>query len=193
MADALLLPQRARRYPAESVEIRLLADGRPLLIRPIAARDADLVQDFVRRLSTTSRYQRFQGALRELAPDLLARLLAVDYQRSMAFVAVVFEHGHRRIIGEARYAPALDDADATDFALAIADAWQRRGIGRLLFTKLLQHAERNGVTRIQGDVLHDNTAMLALARQFGFALGTHPDGAWLTRVEKTLGSRAIPA
>ncbi|HUN70016.1 MAG TPA: GNAT family N-acetyltransferase [Burkholderiales bacterium] len=193
MADALLLPQRSRRYPAESVEIRLLADGRPLLIRPIAARDADLVQDFVRRLSTTSRYQRFQGALRELAPDLLARLLAVDYQRSMAFVAVVFEHGHRRIIGEARYAPALDDADATDFALAIADAWQRRGIGRLLFTKLLQHAERNGVTRIQGDVLHDNTAMLALARQFGFALGTHPDGAWLTRVEKTLGSRAIPA
>ena len=193
MADALLLPQRSRRYPAESVEIRLLADGRPLLIRPIAARDADLVQDFVRRLSTTSRYQRFQGALRELAPDLLARLLAVDYQRSMAFVAVVFEHGHRRIIGEARYAPALDDADATDFALAIADAWQRRGIGRLLFTKLLQHAERNGVTRIQGDVLHDNTAMLALARQFGFALSAHPDGAWLTRVEKTLGSRAIPA
>ena len=49
--------------------MRPLADGRPLLIRPLAARDAELLQDFVRGLSPTARYQRFQGGLRELAPD----------------------------------------------------------------------------------------------------------------------------
>jgi acetyltransferase len=193
MADARVLPRCARRYPAESAQIRLLADGRPLLIRPLAPRDAGVLQDFVRGLSVTARYQRFQSALRELSPDLLERLLAIDYRSSMAFVAVVFEHGRGKIIGEVRYAPALEGSGATDFALAIADAWQRQGIGRLLFDHLLRYAERNGITRMQGDVLHDNRAMLVLARQFGFALRLHPDGAWLTRVEKTLEPRAVAA
>jgi acetyltransferase len=193
MTEAILFPAVARRYPAEAVEIRPLADGRPLLIRPLAARDRELLQDFVRGLSVRSRYQRFQSGLNELAPDLLARLMDVDYRRSMAFTAVVFEHGHKRMIGEARYAPALDAPGTVDFALAVADGWQRQGIGRLLFDRLLKYAERSGIARIQGDVLHGNAAMLGLARQFGFLPRRHPDGAWLTRVERTPGSFAIAA
>ena len=183
----------APRYPANAVEMRALADGQPLLVRPLALRDAGLLQDFVRGLSVTSRYQRFQGGMRELAPDLLSRLLSFDYRRSMGLAAIVFEHGRRRMIGEARYAPALDDGEAVDFALAVSDAWQRQGIGRLLFGRLLQHAERSGIERIQGDVLHGNTAMLELARGSGFALRPHPDGAWLARVERRLGALPLAA
>ena len=193
MTDAHVLARSVRRYPAESVEVRLLADGRPLLIRPLVAKDAELLQDFVRGLSVASRYQRFQNGLRELSPELLARLLAVDYRRSMAFVAIVFEHGYKRMIGEARYAPALDSSGATDFALVVSDSWQRQGIGRLLFDRLLQYAEHNGIAQIQGDVLHGNTAMLALARQFSFAPCRHPDGAWLTRVERKFNAMPIAA
>jgi acetyltransferase len=193
MADAAVLARNASAYPAASVELRMTPDGRPLLIRPTSAKDGELLQDFVRGLSVASRYQRFQGAIRELAPEVLERLLAVDYGRSMAFAAILFEHGHRRMIGEARYAPALDGSGAADFALAVADDWQRRGVGRLLFERLLQYAERNGIARIQGDVLHGNTGMLGLARQFGFALRSHPDGAWLTRVERTLGALPLAA
>jgi RimJ/RimL family protein N-acetyltransferase len=193
MSQTTLLRHAALAYPAHVVEMRLLDDGAPLLVRPLAARDADLLQDFVRALSVTSRYQRFQGGMQELAPDLLARLLSFDYRRSMGIAAIVFEHGRRRMIGEARYAPALDDAGAVDFALAVSDAWQRQGIGRLLFERLLRHAEHSGIERIQGDVLHANTAMLALARQAGFAVRSHPDGAWLARVERTLGRPALAA
>ena len=193
MTHAAALTRSTLRYPAESVEVRILADGRPLLIRPLAAKDAELLQDFVRGLSVTARYQRFQGAVRELAPDLLQRLLTVDYGGSMAFAAVLFEHGHRRMIGEARYAPALDDSGAVDFALAVSDGWQRQGIGRTLFERLLKYAEQQGIARMQGDVLHGNTAMLALARQFGFSPRLHPDGAWLTRVERRLGALPLAA
>ncbi|HTP63684.1 MAG TPA: GNAT family N-acetyltransferase [Burkholderiales bacterium] len=193
MAEAPAVARSTLRYPAESVEVRMLADGRPLLIRPMGAKDAELFQDFVRRLSVSSRYQRFQGGVRELPPELLRRLLAVDYGRSMAFAAVLFEHGRRRMIGEARYAPALDGSGAADFALAVADGWQRQGIGRLLFEHLLKYAEQHGVSRMQGDVLHANTAMLGLAREFGFSPRLHPDGAWLTRVERRLGSLSLAA
>ena len=187
MTDVASLAPAARNYPASWAELRMLADGRPLLIRPTTAGDGDLLQEFVRGLSVPSRYQRFQGAIRELAPTVLENLLGVDYDRKMAFAAVLSEHGQQRMIGEARYAPALDDSGAVDFAIAVADGWQRHGIGRLLFERLLQYAERNGIARIQGDVLHGNTAMIALARKLGFALRARPDGAWLTRVEGPLG------
>jgi RimJ/RimL family protein N-acetyltransferase len=193
MTPATQLRDAAQFHPARAVELHALADGKPLLVRPLAARDTGLLQDFVRGLSVTSRYQRFQGAMQELAPDLLARLLAFDHRRSVGFAAIVFEHGSRRMIGEARYAPALDDAGTVDFALAVSDAWQRQGVGRLLFGRLLQHAERSGIERIQGDVLHGNAAMLALARQAGFAACAHPDGAWLARVERRLGTLALAA
>ena len=193
MTEELLVPAAARSYPADAVEVRALADGQPLLVRPMVARDAEMLQDFVRSLSVHSRHQRFQSGLNELAPDLLARLMDIDYRRSMAFAAVLFQHGHKRMIGEARYAPALDGSGAADFAIAVADGWQRQGIGRLLLGHLLQYAGRNGIAHLQGDVLHGNAAMLGLARQFGFHPQRHPDGAWLTRVERTTGSLATPA
>jgi acetyltransferase len=193
MLQATLAREVAPNYPSHAAEMRVLGDGSPLLVRPLATRDAELLQDFVRDLSVASRYQRFQGGMRELGPDLLARLVRFDYRRSMGIAAIVFEHGYRRMIGEARYAPALDDSGAVDFALAVSDAWQRQGIGRLLLDRLLRHAERSGIERIQGDVLHANTAMLALARQAGFAVRSHPDGAWLARVERTLGRPALAA
>ena len=193
MTETFLSSDTARRYPAETVEVRVLADGRPLLLRPMVAKDARLLREFVHDLSPHSRYQRFQGSLNDLAPDLLDRLVEVDYRRSMVFAALVFEHGIRRMIGEARYAPALDGSGAAEFALAVSDRWQGQGLGTLLFDKLLRHAERSGIARIQGDVLHDNSGMIKLAKQFGFSLRRHPDGAWLTRVERSLGSFAIAA
>jgi acetyltransferase len=173
-------------YPADAVEMRVLADGRPLLLRPLGARDSELLQDFVRGLSPRSRYQRFQSGLRELSPALLAQLLDVDYRGSMAFAAVVFDHGHRRMVGEARYAPAPEHDGAADFALAVADDWQHQGLGATLLEKLVGYAERSGVSRIHGDVLHDNAGMLRLTQRLGFLQRRHPDGAWLTRVERTL-------
>lgn len=162
-------------------------------IRPMARRDRELLQEFVRGLSPQSRYQRFQQGLRELPPDLLASLLKVDYRRSMAFAALALNHGTARMIGEARYAPALDHPGTAEFALVVADAWQRQGLGSSLLAKLLEHAEHSGITRIRGDVLHNNAGMLRLAQRHGFSPRRHPDGAWLIRVERTLGSLAIAA
>jgi acetyltransferase len=164
-----------------------------VLIRPLATRDRELLQEFVRDLSPLSRYQRFQQGLRELPPDLLASLLNVDYRRSMAFAAVAFNHGSARMIGEARYAPALDRPGTADFALAVSDAWQHQGLGGKLIEKLVEHAQRSGVARMQGDVLHNNAGMLRLAQRHGFSPRRHADGAWLIRVERTLGSFAIAA
>lgn len=184
MAEPLSPPQVAPRYPSEAIELVALPDGRPLLIRPLVRGDAPLLQDFVRGLSPDSRYQRFQNGLRELSPGLLATLMEVDYSQHMALVAILDKDGRRRLVGEARYAPALDCPDAAEFALAVADDWQRRGIGSRLFRMLLRHAAANGIARLYGDALHHNAALLALARRHGFTPRHHPDGGRLVRVER---------
>lgn len=180
-------------WPAHTVGIHALPDGRPVLVRPQLASDAQGLQDFVRRLSPVSRRMRFQAGLAELTPALLEVLMRVDQQRSAAFVAVVRERGRRTMIGEARYAPSADLPDAAEFAVAVADEYQGAGLGTLLIRTLLEHARRCEIARIHGDVLQDNAGMLRLSKRLGFALRGHPDGAWLARaIHELRGARDLP-
>lgn len=174
-------------YPADTVEVRSLADGRPVVFRPIGPGDAALLQAFVRRLSPASRRQRFQTGLSELQPAMLERLTRVDHRESAAFAVVVYEDGEETMIGEARYAPDGSPGGATEFALAVADDFQQTGLGTLLMDKLLRHARLSGVRRIHGDILYGNTAMERLARKFGFTACRHPDGGWLRREVLEIG------
>jgi acetyltransferase len=174
--------------PLDLPELHLLRGGRRAIVRPLARQDAPLLEAFVRGLSPRSRRRRFLNGIAELTPELLALLLDVDQRERAALVALGTEEGADRIVGEARYAPSMDDPGAADVALVVADDWQRRGLGTLLLGTLLGHAESQGVSRLHGDVLHENTDTLRLLRRFGFAARRHPDGAWLARMELALPS-----
>jgi GNAT superfamily N-acetyltransferase len=158
------------------------ADRSAVVFRLLGAADAPLLQDFVRGLSPASRRLRFQSGLIELYPELLARLVEVDCCERVAFAALIREQGKEVMVGEARYAPAVEAGESSEFALAVADAWQHRGIGAALMEKLLSHARRSGISRVHGDILRDNAGMLRLARTLGFESLRHPDSGWLVRV-----------
>ena len=172
--------------PAESAEVRSMRDGRLLILRPLGAADAALIQAFVRRLSPATRRMRFHSAFSELYPELLERLTEIDHRERVAYAAVVYERGVEVMVGEARYAPGADLPGSSEFALVVADGWQDLGIGTLLMEKLLRHAREAGIRRMHGDVLQDNAGMLRFARRLGFEAGRHPDGAWLARVKVSL-------
>jgi GNAT superfamily N-acetyltransferase len=89
-------------------------------------------------------------------------------------------------VGEARYAVGDGLGCDREFALAVADPWQGQGIGSRLLRELTVHAQRAGVERLYGDVLHDNLPMIALAESQGYVVGRHPDGPRLLRVAKVL-------
>lgn len=161
------------------------------MIRALGSDDAEQFQAFVRRLSPASRRQRFQTGLNELYPALLAQLTRIGGQGDASFVAVARENDREAIIGEARYAPSMEHAGATEFAVAVADDWQNVGLGTALIGRLVSEACRAGITRLYGDIQQENTGMLRLAKRLGFRPGPHPDGAWLARV--TLELRAARA
>jgi acetyltransferase len=74
-----------------------------------------------------------------------------------------------------------------EFALAVADDWQGRGLGRRLMAHLVADARRQGLQRLFGDVLAENRRMLVLMRESGARLQPHPDGPQLVRAVVELG------
>jgi acetyltransferase len=146
-----------------------LTDGSEVVVRPIGPDDASLLQAFVRRLSARSRRFRFFVALAELSAAQLDRFVNVDPARDLALVALSGRQEGTAIVAEARYALAQEDDDA-EFAIAVADDFQGRGLGRHLVKRLLATAWRRGVRRLFGEIKSDNRAMLVFAMQLGFRL-----------------------
>jgi acetyltransferase len=135
-----------------------------VLIRPVQARDADAEQAFVRALSPSSRYFRFHIPLRELPSSMLQAMTDVDQQRHVAYVAYT-EDGE--IVGDARYVQMDGNAREAEFAVVVADAHQGRGIGRELTERLMERARSDGLIRLVGDVLWNNTPMSSMVRDLG--------------------------
>jgi acetyltransferase len=173
-----------RPYPAHLVRSATLADGASLVIRPIRPADAEIEQEFVRNLSAESRYFRFMDALRELSPPMLSHFTSVDYDRHMALVAVSVTPRETEV-AVARYVVGPDDRSC-EFAIVVADAWQRRGVGTLLMGALMDAARRRGLRLMYGEVLASNHKMLDLMRRLGFQVVRSPADARVVRVEADL-------
>ena len=154
-------------YPQQLVRQRVLFDGAPVTIRPIRAEDSGMEQEFVRHLSEDSRYFRFMGSVRELAPKKLKFFTEIDYDRHMAFVATVVRDGKELEIGVARYI-ATENPGSCEFAVTVDDAWQGTGVAGLLMISLQQAARQCGFKTMEGIVLASNHKMLKFARQLGF-------------------------
>ena len=151
-------------YPVElEGEIRL-RDGRTLRVRPIRPEDAEREKRFFERLSQHSRYQRFMNYLKELPPQMLARFTQLDYDRELALVAL----SQDEIVAVGRYAPNPDGRSA-EFALAVGDDWQGKGIGQALLERLVAAARAAGYQALVGNILEANRGMLELAAHLGFA------------------------
>ena len=168
-------------YPHYLTEHKEFMDGLSWTLRPIRPEDAEALQSFIRGLSDSSRYMRFVSMMSELTPKMLARYTYVDYDKELALVATteVPNPAHRGlpqeiIIGLAHYLRNTDGVGA-EYALVIADDWQRRNLGRSLMTKLIELAKRQGLEYIEGLVLANNRPMLALMTSLGMTNDPDPD------------------
>ncbi len=175
-------------YPVELEGEIVLRDGTRVLVRPMRPEDVELEKQFFDGLSERSRYQRFMQHLPQLSPRMLARFTQLDYDRELALVVVkenqVKENQvhENQFIAVGRYAPTAE-GETAEFALVVADAWQARGLGRILLERLRQEARKAGYKALYGHILHANHEMLDLARRLGFIQET-AEGADVTVVSR---------
>ena len=177
----------ATSYPAELVQALTLRDGTRVVVRPIRPEDRQIEREFVQKLSDESRYFRFMSALRELNEAMLSRFTQIDYDREMALIAVICENGLETEIGVARYIVNADGVSC-EFAVAVADAWQHRGVGSKLILNLVEVARARKLQVMEGIVMAGNHKMLGLMSALGFSIRPEPGDAAVKHVAKQLGA-----
>ena len=170
-------------YPAQWNRVARTLDGVEYRIRPIRADDLSRDKDFIMGLSPESRYTRMFSTMREPSAALLEQFVHVDYHRNMAFVAVVGEQGDEHFIGVSRYAADTNGPDA-EFAVALADAWQARGVGATLTRLLFHYARTQGFHKLHGDVLASNHPMVELVHWLGMKTQRRPDDGTLVEASR---------
>ncbi len=172
-------------YPAHLAQDWKMSDGRAVRVRPVRPEDGGMLQQFFDTMSAETRYFRFMEAIDELPASLIARFTQIDYDREMALIATSTADGVERQVGSARYTLA-PDGEAVEFALVVADDWQKCGLGRRLMGALIDCARNKGYTTMVGDVLGDNVKMHRLMQRLGFVIQPHPEESTLKRVVKAL-------
>ena len=146
----------------------ILRDGRTLRLRPPRREDGEALLDFFRELSERSLYLRFHGFPR-LGPELVEQLLDPNWTERGALVGTFADDGAERVVAVANY-HRLRDPAAAEAAFAVADAFQRHGIGTRLVEQLAERAGRQGINRFVAEVLSENRDMLGVFEALGFEL-----------------------
>lgn len=178
-------PRRLGVAPRALPAVVRLRGGGAVVIRRVGAEDAQALQQFFRDLSPASRYRRFLRVIRELPEDMVARFTHPDPTGEAVLVASL-PHSRARILGMTQYAGG---GESSEIAVAVADAYQRQGLGYRLLDALLNVAVETGIERIHADVLADNHAMRQLAHKLGCEITGNPAAPFLVRVTKTLAPK----
>lgn len=141
--------------------------GAALVLRPIRPEDAPAHVRFFAALDAEDVRLRFFSALRELPPAQLARLTQIDYDRAMAFIATrPGPDGLPATLGVVR-AVADPDNRSAEFAIAVRSDLKGKGLGVILFSKLVDYFRARGTGSLTGDALAENAGVQKLVRRFG--------------------------
>lgn len=149
--------------------LETVRDGRRVLIRPIRPGDVERNAEFIKRLSPASKHFLFLGGIAELSDVELQHLCDPDYAHDMAYIALGLDEtgAASEQVGVCRYAGA-DPVNGAEISVAVADAWQGQGLGRILLRHLIDFARAHGIPRLYSTDATNNDRMRRLARAVGF-------------------------
>lgn len=130
-------------------------------IRPIRPDDRHELARFYARLSTESRYARFHAVSNGIGAKAVDIFCGPDHEHREGFVAdaIEGEQGGHAIVGHLCLEPGESDLE---MAVAVADDWQRRGVGRSLLSAAIKWATDHGIARLEASTFSTNSAILGL-------------------------------
>ena len=146
-------PQNSTGLPALVVALR---DGAPVRIRLVRPDDRARLLRGVREMSRTSRYMRFFATTREMSDDQARYFTEIDQINHVAVCAGEPTDTEDRGYGIARFVRDANNPYIAEFAVAVIDEMQGRGLGTVLIAGLYLLAQARGIRELRGDVLAEN-------------------------------------
>ncbi|MGI9425971.1 MAG: GNAT family N-acetyltransferase [Hyphomicrobiaceae bacterium] len=151
-----------------------LADGTPVLIRPVESGDRHLLELGLENLSRQSRYYRFFRPVARLSENDLNALTRIDQINHMAVGAIDLSHDDVYPIGIARCIRLDDQPDRAEVAVTVIDSHQGKGLGTTLLAAVAHLASAHRIESFVAAVLTDNHPMLHLLGELG-AIRSQPE------------------
>jgi acetyltransferase len=136
------------------------------------AEDAALYPDFLSDVTAEDLRLRFFGSMREVSHALLDKLIHYDPARAMAFIAI--DEQSRKMLGVVRL---HDDTggESAEFAILVRSRLKGHGVGWLLMKRMIEFSRHKSLKTVRGQVLSENTTMLAMCAELGFHIADDPD------------------
>jgi acetyltransferase len=173
-----------RPYPTEWERRTAMRDGTRILVRPVRPEDEPLYGPFFAAVTPQDLRLRFFAPVKEFGHAFIARFTQIDYARAMAFIAVDEASGEMlgvvRLHADANY-------ERGEYAVLVRSDLKGRGLGFLLMQMIIEYARAEGLGTIEGQVLSENTAMLAMCKELGFEIAFDPDNPDTCVVKLALG------
>ncbi len=155
-------------YPFKYEKAVSLDDGTALHIRPIRSEDEPSLRRFFETLSAESVFYRFGQRRINIPHDYLARFCQVDYDRDLAFLAVIGRE-EEVIVGDVRL-NRFADLESAELSFVVADQWQGKGIGSLLMDFCIRVAKEIGLKTLLMEIMKSNTRMIQFGYKYNFQL-----------------------
>ena len=155
-------------HPSKGTELR---DGTKILVRPVRPEDEPLYGPFFAAVTQQDLRLRFFAPVKEFGHTFIVRFTQIDYARAMAFIALEESSGNMlgvvRLHADANY-------ERGEYAILVRSDLKGRGLGYLLMQMIIEYARAEGLKTVEGQVLAENTAMLAMCRELGFSISPDP-------------------
>jgi acetyltransferase len=156
-----------RPYPSQWHRHLVMRDGLRVLVRPIRPEDEPAIHELLRHVTSQDLRLRFFAPMKEFTHEFIARLTQLDYARAMAFVA--FDETTNELVGVVRiHSDSIYESG--EYAILLRSDLKGRGLGWALMQLIIEYAKSEGLKRISGQVLQENSAMLNMCRELGFAV-----------------------
>jgi acetyltransferase len=160
-----------RPYPSQWQRHLEVRDGWRVFVRPIRPEDEPLIHELLRHVTLQDTRLRFFAPMKEFSHEFIARLTQLDYARAMAFVALDEATGEMvgvvRIHSDSVY-------ENGEYAVLLRSDLKGRGLGWALMQLIIEYAKSEGLKRISGQVLQENSIMLNMCRELGFTIKSDP-------------------
>lgn len=179
-----------RPYPSQWEGELALRDGSRVTVRPMRPEDEPMVDGFFKRVSAEDLRLRFFHAMKEFSHAFIARLTQLDYARAMAFVALDPTTGE--MMGAVRlHSDSL--YENAEYAILLQSDLKGKGLGWALMQLLIHYARSEGLKRLSGQVLTENTTMIGMCRDLGFTVAMDPEDHSIVDVVLDLRKPGIDA
>jgi acetyltransferase len=161
-----------RPYPKEWERRFDLPNDRWVFVRPVRPEDEPLFVEFFKHVTPEDLRLRFFAPVKDFSHSFIARLIQIDYARSIAFVAI--DEATGEMMGAVRlHADANNEAG--EYAILLRSDLKGIGLGWRLMQLMIEWARHEGLNHVEGQVLRENVVMLEMCAGLGFEIRADRD------------------